>query len=39
MENWYERRGVVDVTKSNHAILRPLGLFYGRNLENFEEVG
>jgi hypothetical protein len=39
MENWYERRGVVDVTKPNRVILRCLELFYGRNLEKFEEVG
>jgi hypothetical protein len=34
-ENWYQRSGVVAVTKPDCVVLKPLRLVCGRNLEEW----
>jgi hypothetical protein len=37
MENWYQRSGVIAVTKSDNVFFKPLEMVYGRNLEEFRD--
>jgi hypothetical protein len=38
-QNWYWRNWVIVVTKPEHMVFMSLELFFGKNLEEIEDMG